>query len=193
MESIEKHSLYRHFDKNDHLLYVGISVDPLNRLKDHRQQAVWFEQISRVDVEKFDSREYAANAEIEAIKSENPIYNIAHKKPINHKAKKWAREYNYCEKCGTDESKHSGHGICVACYLKGKKAINQKQQIMSYCFQKYLEDEDIIFCKKWDPWVFNKRNNVRLNMGVVQDKYRFRGYNKRMFRRLICNFDKEIA
>jgi len=85
MESIEKHSLYRHFDKNDNLLYVGISVDPLNRLKDHKQQAIWFEQISRVDIEKFDNRKDVIRAEIEAIRNEAPVFNVKYNNPIKPK------------------------------------------------------------------------------------------------------------
>lgn len=70
-------ALYRHFDASGALLYVGISLSAVQRLEQHKQSAVWFANIGRVDVEWFPSRGAALRAEAEAIRSENPAHNKA--------------------------------------------------------------------------------------------------------------------
>lgn len=69
-------ALYRHFDSAGVLLYVGISLGPVNRLQQHKRRSGWFSQIARVDVEWFDSRAAALKAEATAIFQENPLHNI---------------------------------------------------------------------------------------------------------------------
>ena len=69
--------LYRHFDAEGHLLYVGISLSHLQRLGQHRSNAHWFDRIERVEIERFPSRKEAKAAEDKAIFEENPECNIA--------------------------------------------------------------------------------------------------------------------
>lgn len=73
--------LYRHFGSNDELLYVGISIDPFKRSKQHKRHSEWFNGVARIEIEIHKSRELALDAEREAIMSEQPLYNIAHKNP----------------------------------------------------------------------------------------------------------------
>jgi hypothetical protein len=70
--------LYRHFNKDGALLYVGISINALCRLKRHEDVSSWFDEIHRVDIERFSSREAALTAECEAIKRETPLHNVRH-------------------------------------------------------------------------------------------------------------------
>lgn len=69
--------LYRHFDKDGRLLYVGISLNALSRLSQHKQAAGWFRQIARVEIEHFANLGAALHAERVAIRREKPIYNIS--------------------------------------------------------------------------------------------------------------------
>lgn len=71
-------ALYRHFDADDGLLYVGISLNYLNRLGDHRKGSPWFRLIARTTVEWFQSREEALEAERAAIMVEAPQCNVIH-------------------------------------------------------------------------------------------------------------------
>ena len=64
--------LYRHFDPNGALLYVGISLSAIERLRQHRATSDWFDQIARVDIEMFPSRKEAVAAERHAVKTEGP-------------------------------------------------------------------------------------------------------------------------
>ena len=71
-----KTCLYRHYAKDGSLLYIGMSNTALGRLNGHkRAKASWLDQIARVEIEWFASREEAHTAEREAIQLENPRYN----------------------------------------------------------------------------------------------------------------------
>lgn len=72
-------ALYRHYDKAGVLLYVGVSLNPVARLQQHRRAAHWFYQIARIEVEYFGDRDTAIDAESTAITTENPLHNIAGK------------------------------------------------------------------------------------------------------------------
>lgn len=72
--------LYRHFNKKDELLYVGISLSAVARLGQHKEHANWFNTISRVEIETFDTRRQVVKAEKTAIQAECPLYNIHHSK-----------------------------------------------------------------------------------------------------------------
>lgn len=70
-------SLYRHFDSNGRLLYVGISKNALARLGGHKSDKSWYGEIATVTIETFNSRAEALRCEAAAILNENPKYNIA--------------------------------------------------------------------------------------------------------------------
>jgi hypothetical protein len=74
-------ALYRHFDAEGRLLYIGISVSVLNRLKEHHRGSHWSDNIRRVEVEYFSCQAEAAGAERDAILAEKPLHNIAHTDP----------------------------------------------------------------------------------------------------------------
>ena len=74
--------LYRHFDKTNTLLYVGISLSTFARLSQHKDHSPWFKQVTRVEIEHFETREEAMAAERKAIKAESPKFNIAMKKTL---------------------------------------------------------------------------------------------------------------
>lgn len=71
-------ALYRHFDADGALLYVGISCRPITRLKQHEHDSSWAAQIARVSVERFLTRQEALEAERLAIKKERPRHNVIH-------------------------------------------------------------------------------------------------------------------
>jgi hypothetical protein len=72
----ERTELYRHFDAEGVLLYVGESLSTTARLIGHRHKSPWFDEITRVEVEHFPTREAAKAAEDRAIAEEHPKYNI---------------------------------------------------------------------------------------------------------------------
>ena len=68
--------LYRHFDCEGKLLYVGVSLHVLSRLSAHARISPWFHRIAHVHIEHFDSRKEALAAERAAIAEEHPECNI---------------------------------------------------------------------------------------------------------------------
>lgn len=78
----DKCQLYRHFDKDDILLYVGISLSTVNRLSQHREVSPWFDQITRVTIEHYQSRQEALAMERQAIKNEKPKFNLRNNKEV---------------------------------------------------------------------------------------------------------------
>lgn len=69
--------LYRHFDSNGCLLYVGISLSTLKRTYEHKKSPWWL-QVASISIERFSSRKEALAAEREAIRLEKPRHNKAH-------------------------------------------------------------------------------------------------------------------
>lgn len=67
--------LYRLFDKEDQLLYVGISWFAQVRIDAHMRGAPWRDEIARYEIETHPTRKAAAFAESEAINTEFPRYN----------------------------------------------------------------------------------------------------------------------
>ena len=76
--SVQQTALYRHFDAEGILLYIGIALSPVQRLRKHRDESTWFDRIASITIERFPTREEAKQAESVAIKSERPLFNIAH-------------------------------------------------------------------------------------------------------------------
>lgn len=70
-------ALYRYFDVDGRLLYVGITEDPLARHNAHKATAAWWSSVdhARTRYEWFTDREDARRAELSTIRSEHPIWN----------------------------------------------------------------------------------------------------------------------
>lgn len=69
--------LYRFFDSQGTLLYVGISGNWMARLKSHAKTADFYSAVAGMTIERFPDRESVVAAELEAIESENPLFNRA--------------------------------------------------------------------------------------------------------------------
>lgn len=69
-------ALYRLFDQEGRLLYVGVAFDPEARWKGHAAEKAWWGLVMERRVEWFDTRTDALIAEVAAIKADLPLYNI---------------------------------------------------------------------------------------------------------------------
>lgn len=70
-------ALYRLYDSDGVLLYVGITNMPNVRWSAHSLKP-WWKRVARKDVAWFDERQQAAQAEVRAIRAERPLYNSMH-------------------------------------------------------------------------------------------------------------------
>lgn len=71
----KEHTLYRLFDREDNLLYVGVTFMPGHRLYEHSKKR-WGADIARHELVTFPNRREALEAERAAIQSEGPRHNI---------------------------------------------------------------------------------------------------------------------
>lgn len=73
--------LYRYYDAEGQLLYVGISFSAVARASQHRSEKGWWCEVANMTVEHHPTRAAAELAEREAIKTERPIHNVTHNQP----------------------------------------------------------------------------------------------------------------
>lgn len=74
--SERSHTLYRFFDQTGALLYVGRTVSPANRWRDHERKKPWFNDVATVTRVVFEDATTLAAAETAAIAAERPLYNV---------------------------------------------------------------------------------------------------------------------
>ena len=73
--------LYRLFDSQGRLLYVGITCGPRERFKAHHGEKDWWPRVVGCTFEHFETRRQALTAESEAIKNERPVFNVSGRSP----------------------------------------------------------------------------------------------------------------
>lgn len=71
-------AVYRLFDANGELLYVGCSLNPPARCEKHSKHKPWWHEVADRADEWHDTRAEAEAAEKLAIQTENPKYNVCH-------------------------------------------------------------------------------------------------------------------
>ncbi|MFI8206844.1 MULTISPECIES: GIY-YIG nuclease family protein [unclassified Streptomyces] len=70
-------ALYRFFDADGALLYVGITYDTEQRFASHRNSSPWWRDVASESIEWHDTRTLALAAESKAIKAERPRHNVS--------------------------------------------------------------------------------------------------------------------
>jgi predicted GIY-YIG superfamily endonuclease len=107
--------VYRHFDKDGVLLYVGCTKDIYKRTMSHVSQKDWAHEIATITLEHYEDRKDALAAEIEYQYKENPKYVLP---PVI--ARKLTREarYNQVLDWLSDEWKSPGElaGVMTSYY-----------------------------------------------------------------------------
>lgn len=77
--------VYRHFNCEGDLLYVGMTSNVCARNLQHKNISHWFSQVSKITLDWFSEKKEAKDAEASAICSENPKYNKNLKHGVNKK------------------------------------------------------------------------------------------------------------
>jgi GIY-YIG catalytic domain len=73
-----QHILYRWWDHNGNLLYVGQSITVWERVKQHRTASAWFGTAVAMTIEELPTKTELDKAERQAIENEHPVHNITH-------------------------------------------------------------------------------------------------------------------
>jgi predicted GIY-YIG superfamily endonuclease len=71
--------LYRLYDGDGTLLYIGITRDPNGRFAAHAADKPWWDQVVRHSLEEV-AAPTASIVERDAIRAEHPRYNVAHRR-----------------------------------------------------------------------------------------------------------------
>lgn len=71
-------SVYRAYDQDGQLLYVGITAREMRRFYEHERAGTWFPFATYLELEHWDNRIGAEQREKQLIRQYNPPYNIAH-------------------------------------------------------------------------------------------------------------------
>lgn len=67
-------SVYKHYDNEGRLLYVGSAIDICRRTRGHRYSS-WWDRIAKITIQHFASAKEAEEAEMKAIRDEAPEHN----------------------------------------------------------------------------------------------------------------------
>lgn len=81
-----RYSLYRFFNADGTLMYVGVTGVPRARWSRHSEIKSWWPEVSRASIEHYANREDLVEAEAAAILTESPLYNVAlprHRRPAS--------------------------------------------------------------------------------------------------------------
>lgn len=74
--------LYRWWDADDNLLYVGKSTSVLARIGSHKRYSSFFDRAVKMTMERYPDEVSLGSAEIEAIRTERPPYNVVHNREV---------------------------------------------------------------------------------------------------------------
>jgi len=67
--------VYRLYDAEDRLLYIGLTMGTERRFEKHRRRP-WWKDVTRTDIQVHPDRESAKSAERVALNTENPMHNL---------------------------------------------------------------------------------------------------------------------
>lgn len=146
--------LYRFYDAEGTLLYVGISKSAIARMAQHADDKSWWHDVARMEVERIAGhRRTAEQAERHAIATEKPKHNIVHNNGRGRMAKP------------NVEPKRKNRWTCQYCHNG------------AHFFQfHYPTRELMIVCDRHDPYPIGQEwacyhvdLTGRLNQGVQTD------------------------
>ena len=113
--------LYRIFDSQRNLLYVGATTNPSFRFSCHAHTRPWWNEASEIKLQHFGSPEELTEAELAAIRNENPRFNLMH----SRKPATWSRKPRQKRGSGTIFQR-SSDGLWV-----GGITVNKQQRRVS--------------------------------------------------------------
>lgn len=91
---MDETTLYRFYDAEDGLLYIGVTSVGPSRWSDHEHHRTWWAMVDRAATEHYPDRASALAAEKAAIAAEHPPWNTQHRFPRSVKAQRSKRRRN---------------------------------------------------------------------------------------------------
>jgi excinuclease UvrABC nuclease subunit len=81
------YTVYRLYDAERNLLYVGITRNIRARFQHHTNNQPWWPSVAHVETDAVGSRDEAISKELELINSLHPMYNVVTKHRTPQRAK----------------------------------------------------------------------------------------------------------
>lgn len=134
-------SLYRFFDKDNKLLYVGISSNWQQRLKQHYKDSDFHDESSYITLEHYETREAVEQAERIAIETEMPKYNKAFNPDYENVQTHILRIRNWVY--STEKADDAHYGIVTQLkmlFFTDELWTRKSTGPVAYYLQKYLPD-----------------------------------------------------
>lgn len=93
-----KTAIYRLWNAEDALIYIGIAKNPAARFAKHAERSHWWPEVASIQIDWAPTRDEALSIEREAIRAEKPRYNVRHNGVPPHLAT--AAPTYTCAECG---------------------------------------------------------------------------------------------
>lgn len=170
-------TLYRFFDRYGQLLYVGKSVDPISRFRQHRSDKGWWTQVAGITLQHADECDLD-RLERRAIENEHPAYNkMMNKEPGNLSLDSaWTRVLEsaatrictgidwgwiwYCDECqnhGTADSQQEANALATAHLtfrsLESAELFDGKVGTLAECHWQAIA---VVQLRKGDQYIFGR-------------------------------------
>lgn len=155
-----QYRLYRYFDSENRLLYIGITGDLAVRDKSHISKSKWMQLTARSTVERFGTDELVRTAERTAIETEHPLFN----KQYNNTPEAKARLRAYLEEIGRlDLLGPKPSNLAPEVQRRSEAAADMKRAVASsgnYDPEEFIEEEYAYLARWhtmasqawWGPW-----------------------------------------
>jgi predicted GIY-YIG superfamily endonuclease len=137
-------TLYRFFDSEGNLLYVGISKFFEARMKQHYRHSPWFFESASVTLEHYETRQQVELAESIAIKTENPIHNKAGKPGYESSLDHFAKLKDYVYYSTEPDSTHAVLIETMKLRLEANQ-INYKRKQSRWIAFVFIEAYEMLF------------------------------------------------
>jgi len=97
--------LYRQYDCDENLMYIGTSLAFFERLSGHRSHSHWFDRVSKITLERFDTKTLLLKAEKLAIIKEEPLFNLRHSDTLSGAGNRVLKLWQVAETIGVGRRK----------------------------------------------------------------------------------------
>jgi hypothetical protein len=129
-------TLYRLYDGNHVLLYIGATECLARRLHQHKKTQPWWENVAHMEVQEFASNSMAYDHERTAIIEEKPLHNVVHNRGIRSSTRYVDRPRFWEDKSAVITAR-----IPVALKDKFEWKASQRRQSMSDRLRELIEQD----------------------------------------------------
>lgn len=130
MANKEIYYVYRHYNSQKDVIYIGCTSCMLTRTNQHKTNAPWYCDIDCIRYEEFKNKEEAINREKELIKHFSPVHNRQH-----NENQPDLKDFSFSKFVKIDVSDDFSHYIKDA---KQKSGIRSDSELLRFLIKNYV-------------------------------------------------------